>query len=189
MHRALLLGIPLAFLASACTYDNGDARRYTDPSPANSPTSCGPSVESTIDSDGQIEVQAGEGAGVFIEYTTGGHWQLRTTCDTLKNNVSCKWDIIVTPQDGETLSNVLPTDLESTDDVRPFPDDTRSYQLVAETSGDTDGFSFDSAPGAAISVDTLLDDRCALPFFFWIGDGALHKGSPSNPVVLIPSSQ
>ena len=189
MRRVLFLGIPLAFLASACTYDNGDARRYTDPSPADSPTSCGPAVESTIDVNAQIEVQAGEGAGVFLEYTSGGHWQLRTSCDTLKNNVSCKWDIIVTPEEGQTLSNVVATDLESTDDLRPFSADSVSYQLVAETSGDIDGFSFDSAPGAAISVDALLDDQCALPFFFWIGDGALHKGSPSNPVVLIPSSQ
>jgi len=189
MRTALFLGLPLALLASACTYDNGDARRYTDPPSDNSPTSCGPAIQSTIDVDRQIEVQAGEGAGVFIEYTSGGHWQLRTTCDSLKNNVACKWDIIVTPEDGQTFSNVVATDLESTDAVRPFPDDTRSYQLIAETSGDIDGFTFDTAAGAAISVDALIDDQCALPYFFWIGDGALHSGSPSNPVILAPSGE
>lgn len=184
MLRALVLGIPLAFLAAACTYDNGDADRILSSTP-----DCGPAVQTTIDVDSQIEVDAGQGAGVFIEYASGGHWQVRTSCDTLKNDASCKWDIIVTPEDGKALSNVAPTDLEATDSLQPFPNDSRSYQLIASTSGDIDGFSFDSEPGAAISIDALLDDVCAVPYFFWVGGGALHPGSPSNPLILVPSGQ
>jgi hypothetical protein len=62
-----------------------------------------------------------------------------------------------------------------------------SYQLLASTSSDIDGFSFDSTPGAAVMVDAYLGNTCALPYFFWIGDGALHSGAPTNPLVLVPS--
>ncbi len=125
-----------------------------------------------------------------MEYATGGHWSLRTACDTSKSNASCAWDIIVTPEDGRSISNVVPQDLESdVDSVAPFPGDLRSYQLLAETNDDVDGFSFDTEPGSAISVDSLLDGSCALRYFFWVGDGTLHSGSASNPLVLIPSAE
>jgi hypothetical protein len=219
MRRALFLSIPLMLLSASCTYDNGDARRVypsdgyagagspgggsIDPGSdggagsnggaTNEPPGCnaGPdAVQAWIDVNAQIETSPGEGAGVFVEYAAGGHWSLRTTCDILKNNTPCAWDIIVTSEDGRSISHVLPQDLEAgTDSVRAYPDDPRSYQLIAQTSGDLDGFTFDSQPQAAILVDVFLDGACALPFFFWVGDGAIHKGAPSNPIVLVPTPE
>ena len=188
MRRALFLGIPLALFSAACTYDNGDAHRVLDQTPT-----CGGAttpVQASIDVGAEVEVDPGQGAGVFVEYAAGGHWRLRTSCDTSKNSVPCSWDIIVTPEDGRSISNVVAEDLESgSDAVRAYPPDPRSYQLVAETSGDIDGFSFDTEVGTAVSVDSYLDGSCALPYFFWVGDGALHTGSPSNPLVLIPTPE
>ncbi len=156
------------------------------------PVHCGPAtpVQTWIDVDAQIETQPGEGVGVFIEYAKGGHWVLRTTCDTLKSNTPCAWDIIVTPEDGRSISNVQPEGLESgTDSVSTYPEYPRSYQLLAETRGDFDGFSFDTEPQSGISFDVFLDGACALPFIFWVGDGALHEGSPSNPLELVPTPE
>ena len=186
MRRTLLLAIPLALLSAACTYDNGNARRIA--SSGGPSADCGPIAESKIDVDRQIEVDQGQGAGVFIEYASGGHWQVRTSCDTLKTNTNCAWDIIVTPEDGRSLSNVVASDLEAGDSVLPYPD-SASYQFVASTSVDLDGFTFDTDPGAGVQVDALLDDSCALQYFFWVGDGALHPGSPSNPLTLLPSAE
>jgi len=216
MRRALLLAIPLAFSSAACDYDNGDAHRVfrgqgaagnggAGSGSGGQPSSAGglgnsggypsadcpsPStpVQSTIDADRQIEVDAGQGAGVFVEYQTGGHWLLRTSCDTAKSAMPCKWDVIVTPEDKRSISNVVAADLEPGDSVIAYPGDDVSYQLLATTGSDIDGFSFDSDPGAGIRVDAYLDDQCALAFFFWVGDGALHSGSPTNPVDLIPSA-
>ncbi len=187
MRKARYLGVPLVLslvaLASACTYDNGDANRVltTDQCSTNDPAS------SKIDADRQIELEAGQGAGVFIEYSAGGHWQLRTTCDTSKTNASCQFDILVTPQDKSAISNMAPVDLEPEDSVLPF--ETASYQFLATTSSDVDGITFDSDPGAAISIDVYLDNTCALPFVFWVGDGALHSGAPTNPLILVPSAE
>jgi len=183
MLRASLLGVPLLLVlsASACTYDNGDADRIL------TPTQCSTNdpAQSTIDVDRQIEVDAGQGAGVFIDYASGGHWQLRTTCDTAKTDQSCQFDILITPQDNSSITNVIPTDLESNDSVLPF--ETASYQFLATTSSDVDGVTFDSDPGAPVAIDVFLDGTCALPYVFWVGDGALHPGEPTNPLILQPS--
>jgi len=192
MRSALFLGLlPLVLFSAACGYDNGNARRI--PYEEQGPATCdGPAepVQTAIDTDRQIEVQPGEGAGVFIEYATGGHWLLRTTCDTLKNNTPCAWDVIITPEDGRSISKAVGEDLEAgTDSVGTYPEYPRSYQLVTETNGDVDGIRFDTEPGTAIAVDAFLDGTCALPYFFWVGDGAAHGGSPSNPLVLIPTAE
>jgi hypothetical protein len=193
------LSIPLLVLSTACTYDNGDARRIPDDLPPGGAGNgggggsgdCGPeeAVQTNIDVDAQIETKPGEGAGVFVEYAKGGHWVLRTTCDTLKNGVPCAWDIIVTPEDGRSITNVKPQDLEGQDTVSMYPEFPRSYQLVAETAGDIDGFTFDTEPQTAISVDVWLDEACALPYVFWVGDGKIQPGAPSNPIVLIPTPE
>lgn len=194
MRRALLLGLPLALFSAACTYDNGDARRVLN----SPPEQCGvsPPTQATIDVGRELEIDPGQGAGLYIQYSTGGHWQLRTSCDTAltdgtrtNGGASCQWDVIVTPEDQRTLVNVVGSDLEADDQVRAFPTDARSYQLLAYTDADLDGFSFDTAPGAGVRVDALLDNGCALPYIFWVGDGALHPGAPSNPIDLLPSAE
>jgi hypothetical protein len=187
MNRALLLGLPLALLASACGYDNGNAHRVYSSESGSSCTSSSTPAEATIDAGLTLEVDAGQGAGVFVEYSKDGHWQVRTTCDTLKTNTNCAWDIIVTPEDGSSIVNVAGSALEPDDSLIPYPKDQVSYQLLASTSSDIDGFTFDSNPGAAVLVDAYLDGTCALSYFYWIGDAALHSGSPTNPLILIPS--
>ena len=36
--------------------------------------------------------------------------------------------------------------------------------------------------------DVLLDNACGNRYLFWVGDGALHSGAPSNPIELLPSA-
>jgi len=194
MRRALFLGLPLALLSAACTYDNGDARRILSEEP-NETLSCAGNpatpVEASIDVDAKIETLAGQGAGVFIEYAKGGHWTLRTACDVsiAKESGPCAWDIIITPEVGRTISNVVPQGLEAATDsvgIYPDPEYPDSYQFLAETGADLDGFTFDTEPQTAIAIDTFLDGACALPYLFWAGD---HSGAASNPLVLVPTPE
>ena len=179
MRRALALSIPLLLLSAACTYDNGDAHRFAiDPGPSD--MECNTPAQSTIDTDSTIVVDAGKGAGVYVEYAAGGHWHVRTSCDT-----GCDWDVLVYSLDQHILSNFV---LEAGDSLQPYPNSTDTFQFTAHTTTGVDGFTFDTDPGAAVTVDALLGNVCALPYFFWVGDGALHPGSPSNPLTLLPSS-
>jgi len=190
MRSAAYFAVPLLVLASACTYDNGHVRRVGPSDYSVEPAACAESntpVQSRIDADSKIDVDAGQGAGLFVEYASGGHWLLRTSCDTLLNRTSsCEWDVIVTPEDGASISNVAASGLEGEDRLALYSDNS-SYQLLAVTSSDIDGFTFDSPPGSAIRVDAYLDRVCAVPYFYWVGDGALHTGSPTNPLDLLPS--
>ena len=191
MRRALALSVPFLLLSVACTYDNGDARHLAI-DPSSSGIQCGTQAQATIDvadQIDQIDVDAGQGAGVYVEYAAGGHWRVRTSCDTDKDSAACDWDVLVYNEDGHTLSNFVGVDLEAGDSVHPYLDSSGTFQLNAHTSSDIDGFTFDGDPGAAVTVDALLDGTCALPYFFWLGGGALHQGSPSNPLTLTPASQ
>lgn len=160
-------------------YDDGSGAPYV-PAPSNEVE------EATIDADQLLDVSPGEGAGAFFEYESGGTFHVTTSCD-LDSGSECAWDIVVVPLDGAPISTIAPFDLENDDSVSFGY--TNQLQLLAYTGRDFDGVSFQTDPGAAIQVDALLDGGAANRYLFWVGDGALHSGAPSNPVNLVPSAE
>lgn len=184
---SLALALVVVPLLSACGY--GDSRRdgyYDDDYGDPGPQPPGTVEQATIDVDQLLDVEPGEGAGAFIEYETGGIYHVTTTCD-VASGVDCLWDIVVTPLDGAPVLSASTFDLEK-DDTLTFGEVNR-LRLLAYTGDDFDGFSFQTEPGAAVEVDALLDDGAANKFLFWVGDGAVHNGAPSNPVDLVPSAE
>lgn len=191
--RAFVLGIPFAFLAAACTYDNGDANRVlysnqtgADGGPDTSYYSCGTPTQAAIDTDQQIDIDAGLGAGVFIEYATGGHYHVRVSCDTTRSNLACQWQVTVTPgagqatpDAGQAIMNVVGEGLEGNDSVTSVA--PNGYQLNAYTTTEIDGFTFDTAPGAAVTVAASLDGACATPYYFGLVTARCTKGRPRIP--------
>ena len=149
------------------------------------PTPAGDVEEAAIDTDELLDVDPGAGAGTFIEYESGGIYHVTTSCD-VGQGADCYWDIVVTPLDDAAVSSLSPVDLESDDSV--VLGSGNQLRMVAYTGNDFDGFSFQTDPGAAIEVDVLLDNVAGNRYLFWVGDGALHSGAPSNPVRLVPSA-
>lgn len=132
-------------------------------------------------------MEPGIGAGAFIEYESGGQYRVTTSCDVTDAEAQdCLWDIVVTPLDDAPVLGVAPLELE--------PDDTiaiaqgNSVRLLAYTGAELDGFTLSIEPGAAIHFDALLDNGCANRYLFWVGDGALRSGAPSNVIDLVPST-
>lgn len=156
-----------------------------DPDPSSGAAACGELEHSNIDAERQLEVEPGVGAGTFIEYQADGTYRVTTSCDVdVTDGAPCTWDIIVTPQGEAAIESLSPVDIEQDDALTT---DGISVQLLATTEGDLDGFTVGTTPGATLRVDALLDGSCANRYLFWIGDGALHSGAPSNPVDLVPS--
>lgn len=176
-----LLALPLFV---ACGYGDHMSRRDGDP--GYPPSSSGNIEEATIDADQLLEIDPGAGAGAFIEYETGGTYHVTTSCDVGQGG-DCYWDIVVTPLADAALLSVSPFDLESDDSV--VLGSGNQVRMVARTGKDLDGFSFQTDPGAAIEFDALLDDGPGNRYLFWVGDGALHSGAPSNPIDLVPSAE
>jgi hypothetical protein len=178
----LLLSVPLLV---ACGYGDHQRDGNGNANYGPGPTSQATIEQATIDTDALVGVDAGDGAGVFIEYQAGGTYRVRTNCNV--DQGVCYWDILVTPLDDAPVLGVGPVDLESDDSVSVFSGN--QARLVAYTDNDFDGFTLQTEPGAAIELDALLDNGAANRRLFWFGDGALHSGAPSNPVDLVPSAQ
>ncbi len=180
----LLLALP-SFVA--CGYGDHTSHdgSYGSSSPPIQPPQ-GDIESATIDVDQQLDVEPGAGAGTFVEYDAGGTYHVTTSCDIAQGS-ACNWDIIVTPLHDAALLGVAPVDLESDDSVTIGSGN--QVRLVALTGRDFDGFTLQTDPGAAIELDALLDDGAANRYMFWVGDGALHSGAPSNPVDLVPSAE
>jgi hypothetical protein len=172
-------------LFAACGY--GDHHRYSDDGYTDYPPNSSSNVEeATIDTDELLEIDPGEGAGAFVEYETGGTYHVTTSCDVGQGG-DCYWDIVVTPLGDAPVLSLSPFDLESVDSVTL--DAGNQLRLVSRTGQDLDGFSFQTEPGAPIELDVLLDNGPGNRYLFWVGDGALHSGAPSNPIDLIPSAE
>ena len=143
--------------------------------------------QATIDVDRTLDMmEPGGGAAVFVEYQAGGTYHITTGCKIVQGT-DCYWDLLVTPLDGAPVQGVAPVELESDDSVSIGAGN--QARLVAYTGRDFDGFTLQTEPGAAIEIDALLDNCAANSYLFWVGDGALQKGAPSNPVDLIPSDK
>ena len=143
-------------------------------------------AESNIDTGATLsEIEPGQGAGAFVEYQAGGKWRVYTACDTAITGYDCPWDIIVSVGSKDQIVKFDPEELETTDyiDWRT----ARGVRMVATNTLDFDGVSFETNPGATVRVDVYLDDAPAPAYIYWVGDGGLHQGAPSNPIDLIPT--
>jgi hypothetical protein len=150
-------------------------------------------VDLTIDSGGQVQLDPGSGVAVTVAYVEGGRWSLTTACDTLLSDVDCRFDIIASTDESAPITVVDGVDLEDNDSVSA-PDE---FAVAAElfTTDETDGFGFTTSAGATVRVSALLydsgfDSRLGWSddprIISWVGDGAVHRGAPTNPVDLTP---
>lgn len=143
-------------------------------------------MQFTIDTDKVLESPAGEGIGLFVEYATGGTWHLWTTCDTNYSNVGCKFDVLASVDAASKIDVVEGSDLEGFDEVAALDDG--SVSMHAETASDFDVMTLTTTPGSILRVDLHLDGFPEGRFIYWVGNGILHEGSPTNPVDFKPST-
>lgn len=186
--RFLLLLGSMAFGSGgtlACTY--GDHDRMHDDGYQYDPPGPTDIESSTIDTDATIaEIEPGSGAGAFVEVQTGGKWRLYTACDTDLSGYSCDWDVIITASVDADIESFEEENLESSDWVDWEGSD--SLRFIANNATDFDGFRFQATPGATMRVDVYLDAHPAHRYIYWVGDGGLHQGAPTNPIDLVPSA-
>jgi len=153
-----------------------------DPPPLDTP------MQVAIDADQIIEATPGEGVGIFVEYASGGHWRVWTTCDTKVSGLGCGFDVFATALDGDVISNVKGEGLEGADLVEEDKNYPGSFHLYAETSSEVDTMTFDASPGSVVELEVYLDGVSQPRFVYWSGGGVLHSGAPTNPVDFKPQS-
>jgi hypothetical protein len=141
-------------------------------------------VYTTIDADFVLETELGYGAGVFVEYSTGGLWYLWTSCDSSLDGGHCAYDIHVRAH--SAIDDVAGYDLEDWDSVDHYAGDAFSFYV--DTAYHSDGVEFTTDPGALVEIELVLDDYIAPEFFVWYGNGYVHDGASGSPVVFQPDA-
>ena len=141
--------------------------------------------EVDVDADATMQMEPGEGAALFVETTSDGHWSIYTSCDTKVSDSSCNFDILISAVDATSIDNLVGSDLGSADSLTVREDGT--IHLVTNTSLGLDGVDFDADPGARIEIDMLLDGVEQPGLVTWVSNGDVLQGAPSNPVDFNPA--
>jgi hypothetical protein len=173
-----LIAVAVALSAVACG-DGGN------PPPPYSPPGNVLSVD--IDTDAQLQAEGGKGAGLFVEYATGGKWHVFAACDTTQSGFDCTWDLVVSLPDAKQALTVSDkTDLDASDAVLRV--DEGALRLFFRTSTEVDGVRLSAPAGQQLQVDVILDGVHDGSFVNWVGGGAAKAGAPSDPIIFLPTA-
>jgi hypothetical protein len=145
-----------------------------------------------VDPNQTLSATPGQGVGVFVQYQTGGHWNIWWTCDTGVTGEPCAFDNTVTVSTG-TIVNLAGQALEGNDSATQ--NSPTSVESMTNTTTGIDGMTFDTPlVGTAkpvITLDVKLSGVEQKGFIFFVQDGKVNGGYAGNltdPLMLEPSS-
>jgi hypothetical protein len=139
----------------------------------------------SIDTDAQLITDAGQGAGVLVEYMNGGHWHVWTVCDTAISGYACDFDVTAQAI-GAKVTNILAEELESGDVATSYCSDTAVLGVTTRT--DFDGVWFDTTAGATVRVTVALGQALYENVLYWTSGGMVHEDANANPVEFTPTA-
>lgn len=160
--------------------DDGPVIIHDDPPPPPEP------MLVNIDSGLALDSKPGGGVGIFVEYYEGGTYRIWTTCDTDSSGAICPFDIYTSVDTSSTISATVEDNLEGYDTVT-VQQGQGIVDLHFETDTDYDAIEIDVTPGAILRVEAYIDNQSDPRFIYWVGDGILHQGAPTNPIDFIPT--
>lgn len=187
----LLMGAPLA----GCG-DHERDHQSIDPDPTRADSTLD-AIASTVDANAELVAPiAGEETAVYIEHlqdpsTAEWYWRVTASCDTTISGEPCWWDVYATPPVDDADAEVVGMDTES-DDTVGWYENGYTAMLLSDTDYDLDGFALYTDPGATVEFEVYLDweiygdPSLGQRYVYWIGDGAVHAGSPSPILDLTP---
>jgi hypothetical protein len=130
------------------------------------------SLTAIVDTNRTLNATAGQGVGVFVEYDSGGHWDVSWTCDTAISNETCDFDLAFTIVNG---GGAVPTNVMVYGDPTLPP--VQGGLVITSTVGSSlDEVTFDTAPGATIELTTKLSGELNGAIVFFVQDGAVNGG-------------
>ena len=138
----------------------------------------------TIDADQVLDTDLGQGVGLFVEYSTGGTWRLWTSCDTSISDSACDFQVHVIT--GAPLGDITSQGFEAGDSFDLAAAD--ELWFYAQTGTDSDAIQFPITAGAHVQVELWVDGAESPDFVYWVGDGVVHEGAPTQPVEFAPNA-
>jgi hypothetical protein len=135
-----------------------------------------------VDTNGTLVTTPGNGIGVYVEYESGGHWNVSWTCDTALTGLSCNFVVDASVATG-TLMDTSNT-VGSGDTVTQAS--STQIEAITLTTSEVEGMAFDTAPGAQVTVSVSLNAPVS---FFFVQDNKVnggYQGALANPLVFEP---
>lgn len=133
-----------------------------------------------VDPNRTMTAQPGQGVGIFTEYVTGGHWHVWWTCDTSQTNLDCSFDVNISTGSG-AITRAAGEGLSTTDQL--LTAGPSGIDVVTRTSTGISGVSFDTPPGAVITLDAKLNGQEDGALLFFVQSGDPGDGGPPQPLV------
>jgi hypothetical protein len=133
-----------------------------------------------VDPNRTMTAQPGQGVGIFTEYATGGHWHVWWTCDTSQTNLDCSFDINISTGSG-AITLATGEGLSTTDHL--LTAGPSGIDVLTQTSTGISGVSFDTPPGAVITLDAKLNGQENGALLFFVQSGNPGDGGPPQPLV------
>ena len=174
------LAVALGVGAMGCWVEPDSRRAPATQTQTPTPTPTQETPRVSIDTNRSLEAQPGNGAGLFITYNTGGHWNLKWTCDTkLVPSHSCNFEIAVGTHGIHEISS-QPTNAL-------VEKDGESFRVKTVTTTTIDSVDFRTDPGGAIALTMRIDGQPWPKLIWYVSDGQLTK-APSDPLELVPTA-
>jgi hypothetical protein len=186
--RIAAMALALSGFLAGCIADSSESSGVSSSGGGPTGTSSGAPAQpllADVDTNATLVTTPGNGIGVYIEYTTGGHWKVSWTCDTAITSLTCNFVVDATVAVG-AITNDSAESFSPSDTLTQ----TSSTQIeaVTATTTEVDTVFFDTTPGATIQVSVRLDAPVS---FFFVQDNQVnggYKGALTNPLMLRPTT-
>jgi hypothetical protein len=184
MRLPLLAAALFVPTLAACLLSHNDPQGTSPPAQNDQPLTVVVDTGQTMS-----HVVGGQGVGVFVQYTAGGHWKVRWTCDTALSGLPCDFAITIT---GPSIANAKSAFDPS--ETKDSLDSSTPDQLVvtAHTTSAVDELDFDAEPGKDVKVDSAVSGLRDGAFFFFVQNGQIDGNFPTtkltDPLVFEPST-
>jgi hypothetical protein len=138
-----------------------------------------------VDTNLTMTAAPGQGVGVFAEYAAGGQWTVWWTCDSLVDtaNPPCQFDVKISVESG-SISAPTTNGFAVTD---TFTSSATQIEGVTTTSTGSDGVTFQTAPGAVITLSATVGGQYDGRFLFFVEGGKVddgYSGTVTDPINL-----
>jgi hypothetical protein len=190
-----LTAIAVAALLVGCVADStssssGGGYPYPSSGGSGSSSGAGPSqpILADIDTNGQLVLPAGgQGIGVYVTYDQGGHWTLSWTCDTAVTNLPCPYVVAASVAAAAgSIDNAMANPASASAAFAIVS--AQEIRATTTTTTGVDAMTFDTTPGAIVTVSVQLDTNVS---FFFVQDNQVnggYTGALTNPMMFKPSA-
>lgn len=144
----------------------------------------------TVDPNVKMTATPGQGAGIFTEYDTGGHWHIWWTCDTAITGDLCAVDVKVSVATG-AITNASAAHFGAGDTLTtPATSEAGvagAIEARTTTTFTEEGIFFDTDAGATITLAGAIGGVFSGQFLFWVEGGKVndgYAGPVSDPLML-----